>query len=239
MASLHSSNEKTTAPGTKVSAVCISRNSETWNVSEIPFYNYTEGWEPFQHEQTTDRVRYLAGRRNAAVSGALVRFPETRHVLMIDSYYLHQEEQIRGLIRDYADMTISNHPGGCILGASTWFYDLRRVRPTYRFYDGWTTPEGNPLKLAKVERSGGVIRVKSIGSCYVFPRWVWEKYGYGVLEDLHGCEHNWLCEHSGLPVYMSLDRRLSRGPIRYPWVKRIRVSLHLGRFIGRRGSTTK
>ncbi len=204
----------------KVTAVCISRTPETWDIKEVPFHNYTEGWKPFQHEQTTARVAYLAERRDSAVAQALDIFPETQHILMIDSYYLHQDEQIRGLIQDYAEMTISKHPGGCILGASTWFYDLRRVRPKYRFYDGWTT-------------NGGVIKVKSVGSCYVFPKWVWEKYRFGVLEDLHGCEHNWLCEHSGLPVYMSLDRRLSRGPVRYPWVKRIRVSLHLRRFVGR------
>jgi len=220
-------------PSIGVCAVCISRNAETWDIADVPFYNYTEGWKPFQHEQTTERVAYLANRRNAAVVRALDLFPDTQHVLMIDSYYLHQAEQIRGLIGDYAEMTSSNHPGGCILGASTWFYDLRRVRSKYRFYDGWTTPEGNLLKLSEVERGGGVIRVKSIGSCYIYPRSIWEKNRYGVVEDLHGCEHNWLCEHSGLPVYMSLGRRLSRGPIRYPWVKRIRVSLHLGRFFGR------
>jgi hypothetical protein len=216
-----------------VCAVCISRNPETWDIADVPFHNYTQGWKPFQHEQTTDRVHYLAERRNIAVGRALDLFPETQHILMIDSYYLHQDDQIRGLIRDYAEMTHSNHPGGCILGASTWFYDLRRVRPRYRFYDGWTTPEGNQLRLAGVERRGGIIRVKSVGSCYIYPRWVWERNRYGVVEDLHGCEHNWLCERSELPVYMSLKRRLSRGPIRYPWAKRIRVSLHLGRFIGR------
>src|SRR5690349_20331893 len=163
-------------PNSGVCSVCISRNLETWGISEVPFYNHAEGWKPFQHEQTAERVQYLAERRNTAVARALDLYPETQHVLMIDSYYLHQDEQIRGLIRDYAEMTVSNPPRGCILGASTWFYDLRRVRAQYRFYDGWTTPEGNPLKLREVERSGGVIRVKSIGSCYLFPRWVWEKY---------------------------------------------------------------
>jgi len=223
----------TGVPSIGVSAVCISRNPETWGISDVPFHNHTGGWKPFQHEQTTERVRYLAERRNTAVARALDLFPETQHILMIDSYYLHQDEQIRGLIQDYAEMTKSEHPGGCILGASTWFYDLRRVRPRYRFYDGWTTPEGNQLNLVEVERTGGTIRVRSVGSCYIYPRSVWERNRYGVVEDLHGCEHNWLCEQSGLPVYMSLGRRLFRGPIRYPMVKRIRVSLHLGRFIGR------
>jgi hypothetical protein len=217
----------------RTSAVCISRSQETWEIQGLPFYNYTEGWKPFQHEQTRERVSYLAGRRNAAVARALGLFPDTEYILMIDSYYLHQPEQVIGLLRDYVELTKSNHIGGCILGASTWFYDQRRIMPRYRFYDSWTTPEGIRLNLTDVEHSGGTMKVKSVGACYVYPRWVWEKVRYDVLEDLHGCEHNWLCEHSGLPVYLSLSRRLSRGPVRYPWTKRIRVNLHMGRLLGR------
>ncbi len=226
-----SSSIDTEISSMRIGAVCISRNQETWEIKGLPFYNYTKGWKPFQHEQTAERVAYLAERRNTAVAKALDLFPETQHILMIDSYYLQQHEQILGLVRDYAEMTISDHPRGCILGASTWFYDLRRIRPENRFYDSWTTPEGNQLRLVEVERRGGVMRVKSVGGCYVYPRWVWERNRYNVPEDLHGCEHNWLCERSGLPVYLSLSRRLSRGPVQYPWLKRIRVSLHLRRLL--------
>src|SRR5439155_1247755 len=134
-----SSSIDTKISSMRIGAVCISRNQETWEIKGLPFYNYTKGWKPFQHEQTAERVAYLAERRNTAVAKALDLFPETQHILMIDSYYLP--------------------------------------------------------------------------------------------EDLHGCEHNWLCERSGLPVYLSLSRRLSRGPVQYPWLKRIRVSLHLRRLL--------
>jgi len=217
----------------RICAVCISRSQETWEIQSLPFYNYTEGWKPFQHEQTRERVSYLARRRNSAVARALGLFPDTEHILMIDSYYLHQPEKIIGLLQDYVELTKSKHVGGCILGASTWFYDQRRIIPRYRFYDSWTTPEGSQLTLTDAERRGGMMKVKSVGACYVYPRRVWEKVRYDVLEDLHGCEHNWLCEHSGLPVYLSLSRRLSRGPVRYTWPKRIRVNLHMGRLVWR------
>lgn len=215
-----------------ISAVCISRNPEFFPIRDLPYHNYTQGWKPFGHEKTTERVSYLAERRNGAVAETLDLYPETKHVLMIDSYYLQQEEQIRKLLEEYTEMTRANHKEGCILGASSWIYDKTRVRPKYRFYDGWTTPEGLSVRLDEAVRDGGVIRVKAVGGCYLYPRWVWEKIQYGIPEDLHGCEHNWLCEHSGLPVILSLSQRLWRQPIIYSMGKRIRMSLHLGRLTG-------
>jgi hypothetical protein len=217
----------------RISAVCISRNPETWDISDIPFHNYTEGWKPFRREKSIERVQYLAERRNKAVAEALVLYPDTEHVLMIDSYYIHQNPQINGLVQEYARMTLSDYPRGCILGASTWILDKTRIRSRLRFYDGWATPEGMKLKLHEVERDGGVIRVNGVGGCYLYPRWVWEKIRYGAPEDLHGCEHNWLCEHSGLPVFLSLSQRLWREPVEYDSLKRVRMSLHLGRLLGR------
>jgi hypothetical protein len=217
----------------QISAVCISREPQEWRVSEIPFYNYTAGWKPFQHEKTKQRVDYLAERRNAAVSKTLELIPKTQNVLMIDSYYTHQEQQIRALVQEYTKMTLSTYPKGCILGASTWIHDVTRMRARFRFYDGWTTPEGVKLRLDDVERTGGIMKVGAVGGCYLYPRWVWEKTGYNTPEDLHGCEHNWLCEQSRLPVFLTLNERLWREPIMYPWVKRMRMSLHLGRFVRR------
>ncbi len=222
----------TNSSNMRVTAVCISRNAEAWNFQDIPFYNYTEGWKPFQHEQTTQRVAYLAERRNAAVARALSRFPQSEHILMIDSYYVHQEKQIEGLIERYAKMIRSDYANGCILGASTWVRDKTRVRSVLRFYDGWTTPEASKLKLEDVEASAEITKVAAVGACYLYPRWVWQKVGYDVFEDLHGCEHNWLCERSGLPVFLSFAEKLWRDPIVYPWRKRIRMTLHLRRFLG-------
>jgi hypothetical protein len=218
----------------RISAVCISRNTEAWNLPDIPFYNYTEGWEPFQHEKTTDRVAYLADRRNIAVNKALDRFPETQHILMIDSYYVHQDKQIMKLIHEYTEKGArTEFPEGCILGASTWILDKTRIRSRLRFYDGWTTPEALHLDPREIESKGGIIGVKAVGGCYLYPITVWKKTQYGVPEDLHGCEHNWLCENSGLPVFLSLNEMLWREPIVYPLLKRVRVSLHLGRWMGR------
>jgi hypothetical protein len=212
--------------------VCISRNPEGLSIRDLPYHNYTEGWKPYGHEKTKERVSYLAERRNRAVAETLALFPETKHVLMIDSYYLQQEKQIRKLIKEYLDMTLTTHREGCILGASSWIYDKTRIWPRHRFYDGWTTPEGSSLRLEKVEKDGGMIRVKAVGGCYLYPRWVWEKIRYGVPEDLHGCEHNWLCEYSGLPILLSQNVMLWRQPIAYSRRKRIRMSLHLGRLFG-------
>jgi hypothetical protein len=217
----------------KVSAVCISRNTEAWNIPDIAFHNYTGGWKPFRHEKTIQRVEYLAERRNLAVSQTLTRYPDTEHIMMIDSYYVHQNQQIKGLIQEYARLILSDYQNGCILGASAWILDKTRIRSRLRFYDGWTTPEGTRLKLQEVEKTGGFIRARSVGGCYLYPRWVWERVRYGVPQDLHGCEHNWLCEHSGLPVLLSLNQRLWREPVVYSWAKRIRVSLHAGKLLGR------
>jgi hypothetical protein len=215
-----------------ITAICISRTPETFDLQSLPFYNYTAGWKPFQHERIKERVAYLAERRNAAVALALSEFPRTDHILMIDSYYLHQDRQINGLIDEYSKMTLSEYPEGCILGASTWILDKTRVRSRLRFYDWWTTPEASSLKLSEVERIGGTISAKAVGGCYLYPRWVWERIRYDVPDDLHGCEHNWLCEHSGLPVFLSLTERLWRDPIVYSLSKRVRMSLHLRRLLG-------
>jgi hypothetical protein len=216
-----------------ISGVCISRNPEALSIRDLPYHNRTEGWKPFGHEKTPERVSYLAERRNNAAAETLALFPKTRHLLMIDSYYLKQEHQIRKLIEEYTQMNLTDYNDGCILGASTWIHDKTRIRAKYRFYDGWTTPEGVSLSLEKAEREGGKVRVKAVGGCYLYPRWVWENFRYGVPEDLHGCEHNWLCEQSGLPVFLSLNERLWREPITYSRLKRLRMSLNLGRLLGR------
>jgi len=209
----------TNISGARISAVCISRYPEDLSIPGLPYHNYTEGWKPYEHEKTKERVSYLAERRNRAVAETLALLPETKHVLMVDSYYLQQGEQIRKLITEYIEMSLLTYRTGCIL--------------EYRFYDSWTTPEGVNLRLKEVERDGGLLSVKAVGGCYLFPVSVWQKIRYDVPEDLHGCEHNWLCEHSGLPVFLSLNERMWREPITYPRGKRVRMSLHLSRLFRR------
>lgn len=218
-------------------AVCISRVEENWSVLSLPFHCYTSGWKPYpRFEISKERVEYLAGRRNRAVSEALSLFPESNDILMVDSYYLHQTEQIEALVAEYVKLSSSTEPGGCILGASTWVHDKTKIRPSKHFFDGWTTPEGHRFTPELAKSQGGLVRVQAVGGCYIFPRGVWEKVAYGVPQDLHGCEHNWLCEGSGLHVYLSLNEMLWHDPVVYSWPKRVRCSLHLGRFIPRRPS---
>jgi hypothetical protein len=204
-----------------LTAVCISRQQEDWKIDTIPFYCYTEDWKPFGREKTRERVEYLATRRNEAVKAALARFPETNHILMIDSYYVRQPNPVRILIEEY--------DGRSILGATTWVLDKTRIISRNRFWDNWTTPELAREVFNPYAR--GRIRVRAAGGCYVYPRKTWELFGYGVPEDLHGCEHNYLCERSGLPVFVTMNARLWRQPIIYPWAKRIRRTIHAGRIL--------
>jgi hypothetical protein len=214
-----------------VTAVCISRQTETWDYPELPFLCFTEDWKPFGHEKSIDRITYLAERRNKAVAKALSIFPSTQHILMIDSYYVHQSEQIRKLVEEYLKLSSSLEFRNCIVGASTWILDSTRMKPRIRFYDNWTTPEGLNLNWKIAKQKGGTIRVRAVGGCYLYPRFAWERASYGVPDDLHGCEHNWLCEKNSLPVLLTLNVALWREPIVYSWRKRFRSSLHLGRFL--------
>jgi hypothetical protein len=166
-----------------------------------------------------DRIAYLAERRNLAVARALSLYPSTRHILMIDSYYLGQTDQIRILLNEY--------DGESILGGAVWFLDKTKLLPRIRFWDTWTTPELKELEFPP--KSSGKVAVKAVGACYLYPKEVWQRFGYGVPEDLHGCEHNYLCEMSGLEIYLSLNASLWRPPLVYPWPKRIRQTIHLGR----------
>ena len=214
-------------------AVCISRHMETWDIPELSFLCFTENWRPFGHEKSKDRIAYLAERRNSAVTKALSTFPLTQHILMIDSYYVHQRERVRKLVKEYFELSSSAGFESCIVGASTWILDKTKIRPRDRFYDYWTTPEGLNLNWKDVRKKGGVIQVRAVGGCYMYPRSVWERMSYGVPDDLHGCEHNWLCEKSALPVLLTLNVALWRDPIVYSWPRRLRSSLHLRRFLER------
>jgi hypothetical protein len=216
-----------------VTAVCISRQTETWEDPELPFLCFTEDWKPFGHEKSKDRVAYLAERRNKAVAKALSTFPSTQHILMIDSYYVHQSESIRRLVEEYSEVSSRPKFQNCIVGAGTWIVDKTRMKTRTRFYDNWTTPEGIGLDWNKARQQGGSIQVRAVGGCYLYPRFVWERTPYGVPDDLHGCEHNWLCENSSLPVLLTLNVTFWREPVVYSWPKRFRSSLHLGRFFER------
>jgi hypothetical protein len=202
-----------------ITAVCISRQTESWQIPEIPFLCFVDNWLPFGRQKSMDRVAYLAERRNLAVARALSLYPSTRHVLMIDSYYLDQPGQVRILLSEY--------DGRSILGGAVWFLDKTKLIPRVRFWDSWTTPELKEIEFPP--KMKGKVPVRSVGSCYLYPKGIWEQVGYGVPEDLHGCEHNYLCERSGLEVYLTLDANFWRQPLVYSWPKRIRQTIHVGR----------
>lgn len=215
-------------------AVCISRKQETLSLPSIPLVCYTEGWRQFpRFEKSSARIAYLAERRNQAVAQALSTYPRCQNILMIDSYYVNQTNAIIQLLEEYSQLS-SEYQGGLILGGSTWAIHKTRILPSVNFFDTWTTPEGTNLSLTQAEQNNRLMKVNAVGGCYLYPRWVWEKIGYGVPEDLHGCEHNWLCEKSGLPVYLSLKEVFWHDPVIYPWLTRIRCTAHLGRFVPKR-----
>ena len=226
----------------KILAVAISSKPEEWHISDVPFYCHTEGWEAYGRTLVKDgreqlailreRVEYLARRRNKAVENALQKFPQGDHILMVDSAYIPRVGPIKRLLEDYV---LCKEP--VVLGATTWALHKRTIMPKVLFYDFWSTPEARfipydfePQKDSLVGQFGkplpNLMPVRSVGGCYIFPRTIWERgVRYGVLDDLHGCEHNYLCEKSGLPVYLDFNVRLWREPKVYPWARRVRVSL--------------
>ncbi len=240
----------------KLVAVTISSKQENWQIADIPFFCYTRGWEPFtrfrneQGKQTLnisrERIDYLARRRNRAVELALQQNPEATDIIMIDSYYLQQLTQIRQLVADYERC---NSP--LILGATTWFVDKTRIIPKTRFYDSWTTIEArftpvdylpvlDPLVGQFATPMPNLMPVRSVGACYIFPREIWDKgVRYGVFNDLHGCEHNYLCESGRLSVYLDFNARLWREPLSYPLRKRLRMSLAARRRLSKVGENVK
>lgn len=208
-------------------AVCISWKPETWSIPEVPFHSRVSDGRPYPRVKTTERVAHLANRRNEALEEALSLYPHTQHVLMVDSYYLSQTREIRKLLSQYSRLSTSSE---CIVGASTWFQDRTRIVPRIRFWDSWITPEAGHVRLPEKDTRAGLMRVRAVGACYVFPRGVWEAHPYSV--PTNGGEHTSLCERSGLPVWLSLNVQLWRAPVVYPWPKRIRQTLHLGRMRG-------
>src|SRR3989442_7447560 len=98
----------------KLVATTISRQEEEWQLSEIPHYCETVP----MNAPVLDPFAYTLGlgrKRNLAVQTVLEKYPDASHVLMCDSYYVHQTEGLKQLIADYekTDKTI-------ILGGAVW-----------------------------------------------------------------------------------------------------------------------
>jgi len=214
-------------------------------------FTYTEGYDPkySEHNKARDRIEYLTRRRNLANKEAVSEYPAAEHVLAIDSYYVRRVRSVSHLIETYKTLSYSQE---CIVGASTWYVDKSRIRPVFRFYDIWSTPEmKHRIWKQQQDLPTGRLSVSSVGACYIYPKWVWEKYGYGIPEPFPsaGIFHNWLCVKSGLPVFLDCDARLWRthadspGILESSILDRLRRTLRIGhrvnRFLLRRGGPSR
>ncbi len=223
-----------------VTAVCISAVQEPWSVPEIPFYCSTEGYRYFPHfppQRTRERIAYLCDRRNAAHKAALVVYPKTEHFLCIDSYYVGYVNEVRKLVGEY-----SMYGQDSILGATNWFQDYSKFPLRIRYWDTWTTPEMKRKSYGYFPRRSGLPegweRVGGCGGFALYPRWVWEKRGYGVPEPFPeaGNEINYLCQCPGISSYVTFNVKVLRQTPKElrsrSLVNRIRTTIGLGTRLG-------
>ena len=223
-----------------VAAVCISGKNESWNVSEIPFYCHTEGYVAFPHYppvKTRERVEYLATRRNEANKKLLELYPRTEHILSIDSYYLSQAKEITALVREYV-----SYPLDCILGATNWFLDFSKYPSRVRYWDTWATPEMKGKSYNYYPTHTGIPRgwerVRGCGGFTLYPRWLWEKRGYGTPEPFPeaGNEVNYLCDLPGISSYVTFNVKARRATpeevLKRSLINRLRTTLGLRSRLG-------
>ncbi len=209
-------------------AVTISRRVESCSLP-IPFYCLTEASDFDRYKQQREETYYVTDKRNRAVSQGLARYPQTTHILSLDTYYLNQLLALMHLIKTYEDLGNEN----VILGAPIWFYRKNRLidnRP--KFYDAWGCPEMANVRPWQVQSWPEIIQLSSTGNCLIFPVWIWRKYGFVTPEPFPhlGSCYTRLCRLSGVPVLMDMGARLSRDHSNcieavYPFPKRLRVSL--------------
>jgi len=216
-------------------AVCISGKQEAWSIPKIPFYCHTEGFKEFPHYppvKTRERIQYLAMRRNMGHKRALELNPNAEHFLSIDSYYLTSTNEIRHLLKEYSDFDAE-----CILGATNWFPDYSRVPVKLRYWDTWATPEMKDKKYDYYPRHDGLPegweRVRGCGGFTLYPRWVWERRGYGVPEPFPeaGNEVNYLCQCPEITSYVTLNvkaiRETPKEIVKRSMINRVRTTIKL------------
>ena len=201
----------------------------------MPLYYHTRDWHDIDREAAglREKLEYRAQRRNVAVILALEQYPDTEHLMMIDSFYLSQPG-IGRLVKRYRQLA------DACLGPVVWGrmrVNLSQVlHSPIRFYDGWATPElrwcpygWRPDKDMLTSQAElplkGLYRVSSIAGCYLFPRSIWDKGArYEVPEDLHGCEQNGFHESHRLKKYVDFSVEFWRTK-RYGLVHCARISL--------------
>lgn len=213
-------------------AVCISRKLEQWQVPEIPFFCYTEGYKQYQSFpplKTVERIKYLADRRNKANENALKLNRDAKYFFSVDSYYLTRTHEIRWLIEEY-----KLRSEDIVLGGAPWFNDTSVWPSKRKFWDTWATPE---LAIVPVGQTGW-LRVRGCGGFTIYPRWLWEERGFGVPYPFpeSGNEVNYLCANSKVPSFVSLNvkpkRETPKELLAKPFGHRLRTRLALGTRFG-------
>jgi len=220
----------------KLVATTISRQNEDWELPEIPYY--CETWP--MTAPVLDPFAYtlgLAKKRNLAVDRVLLKHPDTTHILMCDSYYVHQTRGLKRLVNDYeqTDKDI-------ILGGAVWGKIRARATDLYRnnyvrWFDEWAVPEFRLIKYR--EAFEGLVPTSSVPGVFIFPRSLWDKgirFGqYRLLDKnewhhMQGCELNYFCSRAPAVKMIDFNARFYRERV-YPKLKCLRISLHLGRFL--------
>jgi hypothetical protein len=244
----------------KLTAVTISMTPETWDLPEYNWFNYVENiplpeltadeLEYYDKDVAINRlglvkwVTYLGKKRNHAIGLALEKFPETTDIMICDSRYVHQVDSVQQLVSHYQKLQ-SLGQDGC-LGGSTWGYHITTIsswfKREYEWYDSWAVPEMTGAKFGKVPDAllgrrvpfSGLVPTSSLMCCAIFPRRQWDN-GARFRADpvLRGCEVNGFWEGVSIPKYTDLNVIFWRHTV-YSFTKCLRVSLHLGRFVGKK-----
>ncbi len=212
-----------------VTAVTVGKESASWDL-DIPLFSYTN---PIivpprtTQEKDRSRIQVLSSMKNEANDLALEKYPYTKYLLQIESYYLGQKRAIVRLLKDY------NRFRGSVMGGATWYWRKVRIVKRAYWYDTWSCPELSSLAF-RFARPRGIRQVSSIGSIVIFPREVWDRgVRFGVPEPFPkaGCYYNYLCKECGLDVLANLNAAFWRDKTtnpdipEYPLVKRIRCSV--------------
>lgn len=243
----------------QITAVCISRQPERLLLDErelpfvnlagdLPGYNIAEtakrygvAWQNRDWRSSLDYIRYLADKRNLAVKLALEQYPDTRDLLMIDSYYLQQTKAITNLISDYE---ILRPVGPLILGGAVWGKQRTRISHLFglgfqtgkNWYDKWGVPELRwaPYKwwppddwLAFRFRvpMEGLYRTMHTSGIFIFPRTAWDNGArFSVYPDIRSVELAPFLEETKLPIYIDFNAAFERRLV-YSVLKCIRCSL--------------
>ena len=202
----------------KLSAVTINKDPVEWNLEGIPHITYTAGYEAkwlLGESKSVHRIEYLARRRNGAVEQLYRTFPDTTHVLMVDSHYVSQVEPTNRLVRDYS----ATDKNG-IVGGSSWCHSQYWPHRKIVFWDTWTTPEG----MGYSYRDEGLFQVRAVGGAMIFPFEAWRTSKFDTSRFPKGTEINGFCENSRRPVFVDLYAKfLHPDPPLFGFVKTARV----------------